>query len=92
MPSFVDIIKGEYIGRTVEVSFNNTYIDKQIEGLIVDETKNTFKLLTKKGMKTFLKKNIILKNKYNDESYQVEGKVLIGKPEERLKKKKRRMW
>ena len=92
MPSFDDIIKGEYIGRTLEVSFNNTYVDKQIEGLVVDETKNTFKLLTINGMKTFLKKNIILKDKYTDESYKVEGKVLIGKPEERLKKKKRRMW
>ena len=92
MPSYDDVIKGEYIGRIVKVSYNNISNDKQIEGLIIDETKNTFKLLTKKGTKTFLKKNIIFKDKYYDESYQVEGKLLIGKPEERLKKKKRRMW
>lgn len=92
MPSYDDIIKGEYIGRIVEVSNNNVYSGKHIEGVIVDETKNTFKIQTRKGIKIFLKKNIILKDKYNIESTHVEGKVLIGKPEERLKKKKRRMW
>ena len=90
MLSYDDIIKGEYIGRIVEVSYNNVYIDNQIEGLIVDETKNTFKILTKEGMKTYIKENIILQDKYNDELNQVNGKLLIGKPEDRLKKKNKK--
>jgi ribonuclease P protein subunit POP4 len=91
MPSYDDVIKGEYIGKNVEVSYNNICNDNHIEGLIIDETKNTFKIRTQKGIKTFLKRNITLTDKHGVESYKVEGKVLIGKPEERLKKKKRRM-
>lgn len=96
MPSYESVIKGEYIGKIVEINYvrahNNKNDDNIKQGLIIDETKNTFKIKNKKGTKTFLKKNIILSVKDNDESYKVLGRTLIGKPEERLKKKKRRMW
>ncbi len=66
--------------------------NKTLEGLkgkIVDETKNTFAIETTKGLKKILKKEVTLLFKTKSGSVKIEGEVLVGRPEERIKQKKK---
>ena len=59
----------------------------KIDGRVIDETRNTFVMLTEKGRRT------LIKDKYNfvfrlPEKYvRVSGAALIGRPKDRIKKK-----
>ncbi|MFQ6050413.1 MAG: ribonuclease P protein component 1 [Candidatus Hydrothermarchaeota archaeon] len=83
-----NILRHELIGlrARVECSKNKTLIG--LEGLIVDETKNTIRIKTKTKEKTILKSIVTLRIFLNG-SVIVDGKMLIGRPEERIKKKMR---
>lgn len=72
--------KHELIGSEAEIigSKNSTLIG--IKGKIIDETKNTITIQNKK----ILKSHITLKIK----NQVIQGKDLVGKPEDRLKWKK----
>lgn len=71
----------EFIGKTLKIikSNNSTLVD--IEGIIVDETKFTFVLLTKSKEKRIMKKNTVFKIG-NDE---IIGNAITKRPEERVK-------
>lgn len=71
----------EFIGKTLKIikSNNSTLVD--IEGIIIDETKFTFVLLTKSKEKRIMKKNTVFKIG-NDE---IIGNAITKRPEERVK-------
>jgi ribonuclease P protein subunit POP4 len=73
--------KGELIGSHIEVvsSKNPTLIG--IKGKVIDETKNTLTIKNKK-IKKILKSHVTLKIN----NTIIQGKSLIGRPEDRLKK------
>ena len=79
-----DIIKYELIGCSVEIidSENKSLIG--IKGKIIDETKN---MLTLDNQKKIIKDQSILKIEINKKKYQINGKLLVGRPEDRLKKR-----
>lgn len=87
------ILQDEFIGLKVKVvkSTNSSYIG--LSGIVIDETKNTFRILSGKEEKTLIKENcifhFILPNKT---VVEIDGKVLIGRPEDRVKKIIRRRW
>jgi len=54
-----------------------------VEGKIIDETKKTISIETEKKVKKVLKKDV----KLSINKKVIEGEELIGKQEERLKKK-----
>ncbi|GEM_PF-782879 len=56
-----------------------------MQGKIIDETLNTIKIRTKTGDKTVQKSNVLLKLSYK-KPILVDGKDLIQRPEERIKK------
>lgn len=63
--------------------------DPSIEGLggrIVDETMNTIEIETKGGIKTLDKKSVVLAIQFPDGEYEVPGREILQRPEERLKK------
>ncbi|MBT3691533.1 ribonuclease P protein subunit [Candidatus Woesearchaeota archaeon] len=74
--------KGELIGSLVEIvsSKNETLIG--IKGKIIDETKNTLIIKQGKKIKKIMKSHVILK--IDDKT--IEGKNIIKRPEDRIKK------
>ena len=62
-----------------------------IRGRVVDETRNTVKLSTKEGVKVIPKGVALFRFDLPDGSVvEVEGKKLIGRPENRMKTRGRR--
>jgi len=87
------IIQDEFIGLKVKVvnSTHKGYVG--IEGKIIDETKNMFVILYK-GKKKMIPKSISVFHFYFPDGtiVEVDGKLLVGRPEDRIKKKIRRIW
>lgn len=75
----------ELIGEEVEVVKSGCRDLQGIEGVVLDETRNTFVLSTSKGRKTIPKKSCVFRVGEN----LVEGKRLCHRPEDRFKKTKR---
>ncbi len=69
----------EFIGSHVEITDPEK---RKTKGIIIEETKSTFKVKTEKKTKTILKRNhtFIIENK------KIEGNKIIKRPEERIKK------
>lgn len=69
---------GQYI--TITESKNKSLIN--IKGKIVDETRNTLTIKTSKGEKKLIKNSI----KFETMNGKIDGKKIIGKPENRIKR------
>jgi len=80
-----DIVKHELIGLKCEVTSatDPTLVGKK--GIIVDETMNTLVIAERVGEKRLPKGNITLMLKINKEEVIIQGKRLIGRPEDRVK-------
>lgn len=77
--------KKSLIGLDVSVINSKIKTNIGIKGKIVDETKNTIIIKDQKGdKKMMLKKNIFLKEKMHGNI--INGKSLVGRVEERIKK------
>ena len=81
-----NIKKHELIGLEVKVeeALNKDLIG--LKGKVVDETKSLLIISTDKGEKRVLKAGITLKIRLEKEWVLIEGKVLVGRPEDRIKK------
>ncbi|HIH15246.1 MAG: ribonuclease P protein subunit POP4 [archaeon GW2011_AR17] len=86
MRSPTNIARHELIGLDVVVVDANNKSLIGIEGEIVDETKNTFVIQTKIGEKNVLKKGASFKTKINNQEIIIKGDILVGRPEDRIKK------
>ncbi|MCS7093990.1 MAG: ribonuclease P protein component 1 [Candidatus Aenigmarchaeota archaeon] len=83
-----NLVRHELIGLEVEVLKSTNKFQVGIKGKVVDETYNTLVILTEKGEKVVAKKDCVFLFKIpNGKKVQVEGWVLVGKPEDRIKKK-----
>ena len=63
-----------------------------IEGEIIGETRNTLIIQTPKGRKTVLKAIITLEVDINGRKTIIDGRTIVGKPENRTRKGKRNDW
>ena len=72
----------ELIGAFVEViqAENKSLVGKK--GKITDETRNMIEI----GNNKIVKDQVILEIDFNNQKYIIDGKLLVGKPEDRLKK------
>jgi ribonuclease P protein subunit POP4 len=87
------IVQNEFIGLKAKVAHSRNKDLIGISGTIINETRKTF--LIKKGntRKTIIKDIATLHFTLPDTSIvQIEGRTLLGRPEERLKKHIRRLW
>jgi len=84
-----DIVRSELIGLEAEIidSKNKSLIG--LRGLIVDETKNMLSIEKGGMVKRVIKSQVILKIQFEGRTFQINGKVLVGRPEDRLKKTRR---
>lgn len=88
-----NIVMHEIIGLPVEVlwSPNETLIG--LKGRVIDETMNLLVLETSKGIKKILKKDAILLFTLPSKiRVKVDGRILVGRPEDRVKRIPRRRW
>ena len=86
MRSPTNIARHELIGLDVVVVDANNKNLIGIQGEIVDETKSTFTIETKQGEKKVLKKGVSFKTKINNQEIIIKGDILVGRPEDRIKK------
>jgi ribonuclease P protein subunit POP4 len=88
-----DIIRGEFIGTEAKVSKSTHSGYVGLSGKIIDETRNTFTILHKGKRKKILKNSAIFHFKFSDGTIvEIDGKLLLGRPEDRLKKHIKRLW
>lgn len=88
-----DIIREEFVGTngTVVSSSHSDYVD--IEGEVRGETRNTFLIEQQGEMKRIVKDQAVFHFKFSDGTVvEIDGKLLVGKPEDRLKKTIKRLW
>lgn len=80
------LLKGELIGREVEVveSRDPSWMGKK--GIIVDETKNTFKIEIDGKEKIIAKDIARFRFRIGNRFLEIEGSRLKYRPEERIKK------
>jgi ribonuclease P protein subunit POP4 len=88
-----EILSNEFIGTTVRITKSTNVSQVGLSGIIVDETRNTFVVATKTGRKRVPKASMTLNFIFQYGTIvEVEGKLLTGRPEDRLKKTIRRLW
>jgi ribonuclease P protein subunit POP4 len=88
-----DVIRGEFIGTEAKVAKSSHHGNIGISGKIVDETRNTFIFLHKGKKKIVPKDKSIFHFNFPDKTVvEINGRLLTGRPEDRLKKTVRRLW
>jgi ribonuclease P protein subunit POP4 len=83
-----NMVKHELISLSVKIKDSTDPTQKGLKGKIIDETYNTIKIEIKGKEKIIPKKNtIFIFTLPNKTKVEVEGKLLISRPEDRIKKK-----
>jgi ribonuclease P protein subunit POP4 len=83
-----NLVRRELIGLTLRVKNSPEKTHKGISGKIIDESYNTFKIETLKKEKTVTKGiSVFIFTLPDGTKVQVDGKLLISRPEDRIKKK-----
>ena len=88
-----DIIRYEFIGAEGKVaqSLHHDYVG--LAGRVIGETKNTFTLLQEGQAKSIIKEFSVFNFKFDDGTVvDIDGKLLVGRSEDRLKKSIKRLW
>jgi ribonuclease P protein subunit POP4 len=87
----VNILQHELIGLETEVLSDSNSENVGIRGRVIDET---MKILVIRGTGThkIAKQNAVFKFLLDGINVKVEGRTLIGRPEDRVKKKIKRKW
>ena len=88
-----NIIRCEFIGIDVRIARSSHVGNVGICGKVVDETRNTFTILHEGKKKTVAKDLSVFHFKFADKTIvEVNGRLLMGRPEDRLRKNVRRLW
>jgi ribonuclease P protein subunit POP4 len=90
-PEPVNILQNEIIGLTVELLHDSNPFNIHLTGKVIDETMKTL-IIKNKKINKIAKQNAIFKINIGDKIIKIEGRNLIGKPENRLKKKDKKKW
>lgn len=86
MRTIYNILRHELIGLETKI-VKATDKNYMISGRIIDETKNTISIESDRKIKKLPKNCITLQLKLDDCIVNIDGKLLVGRPEERIKKK-----
>jgi ribonuclease P protein subunit POP4 len=88
-----EVVQHEFIGLEAKVADSSNSDCVGIRGTIIDETRNTFVIMQNRKRKTVIKNQSVFHFNLPDSTIvEIEGTVLVGKPEERLKRRIRRIW
>jgi len=87
------LVQNEFIGLKAKVVKSTNEDSVGISGKVIDETRNTLIIQHRDENKTIVKNSSVFHFTMPDGTIvEVEGKVILGRPEDRLKKKLRRRW
>jgi ribonuclease P protein subunit POP4 len=87
------IVQREFIGLEVKVVKSSNPHVVGISGKVVDETRNTFTILHDDERKVVIKDTSVFNFVLPDgTTVEIDGKIVIGRPEDRIKKRPRRLW
>ena len=87
------VVQYEFIGleTTVVKSSNPDVVG--ISGKVVDETRNTLTILQDNTEKVIVKDTSVFEFVLPDKTVvEIDGKVIMGRPEDRLKRRPKRLW
>ncbi len=87
------IVQQELIGLNAKVvrSPHSDYVG--ISGRVLDETRNTIVILHKNKKKRIIKSAAVFNFTMPDGTVvEIDGKAIIGRPEDRIKKRVKRRW
>jgi ribonuclease P protein subunit POP4 len=88
-----DIIREEFIGTTCAVTSSPHAGNLGIHGEVLGETKNTFTIQQEGKTKCIVKDQAVFQFQFSDGTVvEIDGNLLVGKPEDRLKKTVKRLW
>ncbi|MEM5870066.1 MAG: ribonuclease P protein subunit [Candidatus Aenigmatarchaeota archaeon] len=84
-----NLVRHELIGIEVKISKSTDPTQKGLKGKIIDETYNTFKIETEDGKEKIIPKanSVFIFTLPSGEKVEVEGKLLVARPEDRIKRK-----
>ena len=88
-----DVIRYEFIGTQAQVakSLHENYVG--LGGRVIGETRNTFTLLDAGKARSVIKEFSVFNFTFDDGTVvDIDGKLLVGRPEDRLKKTVKRLW
>ena len=81
-----EIFRHELIGLNVKITKSKNKSLVGLSGKVIDETKNMFVIKTKEGTKKIIKDQSTFIFSLNGKKIEIEGKILVGRPEQRIKK------
>ncbi len=80
------VLAHEWIGLEVEVVDSPNKAEVGIRGVVVDETMNTLKIRTEKGLKIVAKRGRTFRVRFGGKVLRVKGDLIAFRPEDRIKK------
>ncbi len=87
------IVQHEFIGLETNVIKSSNPHVVGITGRVVDETRNTLTILHNGERKVVIKDTAVFDFVMLDGTVvELDGKVIMGRPEDRIKKRPRRLW
>jgi ribonuclease P protein subunit POP4 len=88
------LVQQEFIGLKAKVVKSSNLDMMGITGKVVDETRNTFIISNNDGeKKVIIKDTAVFEFVIADGTVvEIDGKVIMGRPEDRIKKRPRRLW
>lgn len=84
-----EVVGCELIGTTIKVVGSSNKSLLGISGKVVDETKNTIILEQDNKEKKLIKNQITIQLTYKNQKFQIDGRLIAVRPEDRLKIKLR---
>jgi ribonuclease P protein subunit POP4 len=88
-----DIIRYEFIGTQARIAQSSHAGYLGLAGPVVAETRNTLTLIHQGQPKSVIKDLATFDFSFDDgTTVEVDGKLLVGRPEDRLKKGVKRLW
>lgn len=85
-----NILQHELLGLHIRIITSTNKNQEGIKGIVVNETRNTIVISTDDGEKTVMKDQCKFSFKINFNWINVEGKLLVARPEDRIKKKQKK--
>ena len=93
MKAAATVTQSELIGLDAKVAKSTNRNSVGISGKVIDETRNTLVIRQNNSDKVVPKETTIFQLTLSNGSVvEVDGNAIVGRPEDRVKKKPRRQW
>jgi ribonuclease P protein subunit POP4 len=93
MKAAATVTQSELIGLDAKVAKSTNRDSVGISGKVIDETRNTLVIRQNNSDKVVPKETTIFQFTLSNGSVvEVDGNAIVGRPEDRVKKKPRRQW